>query len=390
MTDLQGPIVWIAGVGWDDLTGTDKRIVLELGRLTDVLWVDSPRRGGWSTLRAARRGGEEVAPGVQRLSIPGIPGFSRWPFRLFTRATTSSLIRRVVGTKCRVRAVVVANPMGRFPTKLIGHRVLYMTDDWIAGASLMGLCPRSIRRALERTAREADLIAGVSPELVKRASSLRAPGPVPTIVLPNGAPPVCHPSRVNRVPVAGVVGTLNERLDLSVLESVVAAGIRLHLIGPRADRDPGFGQRLDRLAAQDLVEWTDQVPSSDLCSRTGILAVGLTPYTDTAFNRASFPLKTFDYLAAGVPVVSTDLPASRWIGSECVETTKDTASFVSAVQRQVEKIRIGEVSVEHEETRCRELARAHSWERRAEKLLESIDGLNCRTSEDNYPVRGIR
>lgn len=73
-----------------------------------------------------------------------------------------------------------------------------------------------------------------------------------------------------------------------------------------------------------------------------------------------------------------------------METTKDTASFVSAVQRQVEKIRIGEVSVEHEETRCRELARAHSWERRAEKLLESIDGLNCRTSEDNYPVRGIR
>lgn len=25
MTDLQGPIVWVAGVGWDDLTGTDKR-----------------------------------------------------------------------------------------------------------------------------------------------------------------------------------------------------------------------------------------------------------------------------------------------------------------------------------------------------------------------------
>lgn len=389
MTDLQGPIVWVAGVGWDDLTGTDKRIVLELGRRTGVLWVDAPRRGGWLESRANRRSGEEVAPGVRRLRIPGIPGFSRWPFRSLTRATRDALVRRAVGRERSVRAVVVANPMGQFPRDVIGHRVLYVTDDWLAGASLMGLSPRTIRRTLSRTAQDCDLVAVVNPVLVDLITSLGASGTTPSIVLPNGAPPVCDPNNFSRVPVAGVVGTLNERLDLSILEAVVDAGIRLHLIGPRADRDPGFRQRLDQLAAHDLVEWTDRMPASELCSRIEILAVGLTPYTDSDFNRASFPLKTFDYLAAGVPVVSTDLPASHWIGSECVETTKNAAGFVSAVQRHVERIRIGDVSGEPAGRRCRELARDHSWERRAEKLLDSIDGLNPRTQDSDHRSEGL-
>lgn len=375
MTDSQGPIVWLAGVGWDDLTGTDKRIVLELGHRTEVLWVDSPRRGGWSKWYADDRSGEEVAPGVRRLRIPAIPGFSRWPFRLLTRAIADALVRRAIGRERRVRAVVVANPMGGFPTGVIGHRVLYVTDDWLAGASLMGLSPRTIRSTLSRAARDCDLIAVVSPGLVELITSLGASGTTPSIVLPNGAPPVGARKHVGKIPVAGVVGTLNERLDLSVLEAVADAGIPLHLIGPRADRDPEFGRQLDRLTAHDLVEWTGPVPADELCSRIEVLAVGLTPYTDTEFNRASFPLKTFDYLAAGVPVVSSDLPASRWIGSGCVKTTKGAADFVSTVQRHIETVRRGEVTVEDGD-RCRELARANSWEHRADELLASIDGLD--------------
>ena len=33
------------------------------------------------------------------------------------------------------------------------------------------------------------------------------------------------------------------------------------------------------------------------------LKVGLTPYGDNEFNRASFPLKTLEYLSAGIAVV---------------------------------------------------------------------------------------
>lgn len=373
MTDSSEVVVWIAGVGWDDLTGTDKRIVLELGRRAEVLWVDPPRRGGWVQWRAGNRSGEYVAPGVRRVRIPGLPGFSRWPIRVLTRFTTSVTVRHALSGSLRTRAIVVANPTGYFPPGVTGKRVLYVTDDWIAGAKLMGLSPRFVTRTLSRAARESNLIATVSPGLIERMKSLGLTGIPSAFVLPNGAPPVYPPQHSRRAPVAGLVGTLNERLDLALLEGVVDAGIRVHLIGPRTDRDPEFGQRLDRLISRSLVEWTDRVPADELSPRIGVLAVGLTPYTDSAFNRASFPLKTFDYLAAGVPVISSDLPASRWIGSECVQTTENTTEFVSAVKLHVEVVRRGGPTVELSNL-CRELASRHSWEHRAQELLDSIDG----------------
>ena len=72
--------------------------------------------------------------------------------------------------------------------------------------------------------------------------------------------------------------------------------------------------------------------------------VGLTPYADTPFNEASFPLKTLEYFSAGLPVVSTDLPGSRWLRddlarsepaavSELIALTSDEAEFVAAVRR---------------------------------------------------------
>jgi teichuronic acid biosynthesis glycosyltransferase TuaH len=41
------------------------------------------------------------------------------------------------------------------------------------------------------------------------------------------------------------------------------------------------------------------------------LDVGLIPYLDTAFNRNSNPVKFYEYLALGMPVVSTDIPTLR-------------------------------------------------------------------------------
>ena len=52
------------------------------------------------------------------------------------------------------------------------------------------------------------------------------------------------------------------------------------------------------------------------------------PYTDAAFNLASFPLKVFDYLASGVPVVSSPLPALREL-VPCVRLAEGVDAFVA-------------------------------------------------------------
>ncbi len=77
--------------------------------------------------------------------------------------------------------------------------------------------------------------------------------------------------------------------------------------------------------------WVGRRAFEELPAYLRLMNVGLTPYTDTPFNRASFPLKTLEYLAAGLPVVSTDLPATRWLNTDLVRIADSQSDFVSAV-----------------------------------------------------------
>jgi teichuronic acid biosynthesis glycosyltransferase TuaH len=95
-------------------------------------------------------------------------------------------------------------------------------------------------------------------------------------------------------------------------------------------------------------------------------AVGLTPYTDSSFNRASFPLKTLEYLASGLPVVATDNPAARWLDTTLVDVAESAASFAELVQRRLEDPR------DHERSARRSLAARHTWDVRARALLDTL------------------
>ncbi len=105
--------------------------------------------------------------------------------------------------------------------------------------------------------------------------------------------------------------------------------------------------------------------------------VGVTPYADSAFNRASFPLKTLEYLAAGRPVVSTDLPGARWLledlasvdpaPEQVLSLAGGPAEMVAAVRRMT--ARPGGPALA---ARCRSFAARHSWGRRADALAAAI------------------
>src|SRR5262249_60607279 len=90
--------------------------------------------------------------------------------------------------------------------------------------------------------------------------------------------------------------------------------------------------------------YAGRAPASEVPPYLAAMDVGLTPYADTQFNQASFPLKTLEYLSAGLPVVSTDLPGARWLrddlarsdpaaGPQLMALTSDEAGFVAAPRR---------------------------------------------------------
>jgi Glycosyltransferase len=270
-----------------------------------------------------------------------------------------------------VRAVILANPESGFPEAVPGHKLYYVTDDWPAGAALMGLSRRRILHLQARNAKAADHVASVSSELATQLST--AYGIPDVLVLPNGCSPDQFSAKHSRVdlglaePVAGLLGQLNERLDLEALDAVVDRGISLAVVGPRTEREPSTTRRLDALLSRSNVRWLGPQPAAVLPAYLASMTVGLTPYADTAFNRASFPLKTLEYLAAGLPVVSTDLPSVRWLETELIDVVAAPGTFGEAV-----RTRLLNPGTEGDRAFRRTFARAHSWEARARQLLETV------------------
>ncbi|MFC8038217.1 glycosyltransferase [Paenarthrobacter sp. NPDC057355] len=373
-------VVWVAGTNWDSVPGTDKRLVLALSDHCTILWVDPPRRGpGFGPHRHVNP--REVAAGVLRLEVPvPWPAVTRFGIRVATnlwlwRTISKALLRSgLVSDAC-----VVAFPLARFPRTMAASKVLYVTDQWLAGADLMGFSAKRIEKILRWNLREADAVVAISPEVLTQLGSLQRL-PASTFVLPNGCdlPPERH--RGPRAPRAVLLGQLNERLDANTLDALCDAAVPILVVGQRADSDADFGKRLDRFLAAPNVEWVGAVPGVEVPGFLETSAVGITPYTNSAFNKASFPLKTLEYLASGLPVISSDLPASAWLATEHVRVCTDTPSFVRGTL-----LAITDVGDQDLEADRRNVAKVNTWHHRATEFLHLLENCGAITNAANVP-----
>ena len=105
----------------------------------------------------------------------------------------------------------------------------------------------------------------------------------------------------------------------------------------------------------------DEVPREQLAPYLRILQVGFTPYADSMFNRRSYPLKSLEYLAAGVPVVSTDVASLGVLDHRYVSAESSTTGFCE---------RVGEVAKANlEPPDIRRSVESDGWGSRAGQLL---------------------
>jgi teichuronic acid biosynthesis glycosyltransferase TuaH len=371
-------LVYLAGNPWDGVVGTDRRLATALADSIPVLWVDPPP----ASLAVARRwlkgqrkdhfGLDQISSGMCRLRVLGPPGLTRPLMRSVAAAALGRRVKQVVqACGADVAAVVLATPEGRFPRGVPGRRVYYLTDDWAAGAPLMGLSRRRIDRLSRINLRHADIAAAVTPDLVARLAG-EAGGPR-QLLLPNGCDPTVFdvstsqpPRDLPAGPFAIVIGQINERLDLAMLEAVADAGVCLVVIGPRTERDPARTRQLDVLFSRPSVHWLGRRRVDELPSYLRSASVGLTPYADNAFNRGSFPLKTLEYLAAGLPVVSSNLPATQWLNTQLIKVSESPEGFANEVRGTIVA---GDGSDGPASGQRRNFAGTHTWRVRADSLL---------------------
>jgi teichuronic acid biosynthesis glycosyltransferase TuaH len=249
--------------------------------------------------------------------------------------------------------------------------VHWVKDDYVSGADLLGVPVRRVRRREAAALEAADLVVASSARIAERLGERG----VTALCIPNGVaagdfagvgttvPPAADADDLAS-PVAGFVGTLSARIDLSLLEAVAETGMSLLLVGAR--QHTFRSDRFDQLVARENVRWVGPRRYEELPGYLAAMDVGLVPYADSEFNRASFPLKVLEYLAAGRGVVATDLPAVRWLATDLVRVASGAGDYADAVEDLVghdDPARVAE---------RRAFAAHHSWSSRVAGLCEVL------------------
>ena len=105
-------------------------------------------------------------------------------------------------------------------------------------------------------------------------------------------------------PRIGFFGVLDERIDFALVDGVAAArpNWQVVMIGPTAKIDP------DTLPVRPNLHWLGMKPYADLPEYLAGWSAGLMPFALNEATRFISPTKTPEFLAAGVPLVSTPVP----------------------------------------------------------------------------------
>lgn len=222
----------------------------------------------------------------------------------------------------------------------------------------------AIRRACTYYLCHADLVFTVNERLRDRARALNPA----TYTVRNAtsflnfsraataAHPVARPVRRLPRPVIGYMGWLNEqRLDQAIIEHLVTSrpGWSFVFIGPRVSR----AALARSITGRRNVCVLKPVAYDELPAYLKAFDVCIIPHKLNAYTAGNDPIKLYDYLATGKPVVSTPTAGAESF-AEVIRIADDGPTFLARVEEAL--------AHDTEAMRARRLAvaREHSWEAR--------------------------
>jgi glycosyltransferase involved in cell wall biosynthesis len=281
------------------------------------------------------------------------------------RAYDRALERAAADMGMRDPVVITTHPLLAGFAELEWARAVtwYATDDWAAHPGYARWWA-GYRESYARLRARRRRVAAVSSVLLERLAPTG-----PRLVVPNGldpdewtgthAAPQWVADECSR-PLLVYVGSLDARLEVAWIRAVARAlpSATIALVGPMVDEAHFAGAR--------DVENIQFRPSVDRDALSGLLLaadVGLLPHHRSALTEAMSPLKLFEYLAAGLPVASTDLPPVRALGHPCVILADEVDDYGAAVKRALELGRAPEAE-------RLQFVHENSWRARHDELLD--------------------
>jgi glycosyltransferase involved in cell wall biosynthesis len=379
-------IVCVGFADWDtDLQTNQHHLMSRLARENRVLFVESlglrrPQLAGRDLKRIVERlrnglRGPRATDGLHVLSPLVLPLHSNRAARAFNRRLLPALVRRATRKLGMRRPILWAYvPQAEAlldaldPELVIYHCV----DDIAAQPGIDGV---TFAAAEERFARRADLVLASAPGLAERLRKVSdkvmyAPNVADTdmfaAALRDGPvdPALAALPRPRIVFIGAVVST---KLDMELLVGLARArrDWSFALVGPVGPGDPRTD--VSMLAAEPNLHLLGRRAYEQLPSVLRGADAGLIPYARNELTNSIFPMKVYEYLAAGLAVVATPLPSL----SEIAEI--DTASDPEGIVELLEEV-LAHDSPQRRAERSRGAA-SHSWDRRLEEIAAAIEEL---------------
>ncbi len=256
--------------------------------------------------------------------------------------------------------------IGRFGERLA---VYHCIDEFAAGTQ--GRKRRLITALEQETLRKADIVFANSRLTY---SNKRAYNPN-TYRIPSGvdvahfaqsmdAQTEIHPAmaRISH-PIAGYVGSINEKLDIALLTATARKMTEWQFVFV----GQVYRQTIDLSVLESLpnTHFLGRYPFEDIPALMKAVDICLLPYADTEYTYYRSPLKLYEYLAAGKPIVSTDHPEVREF-AEWVKIAGQPQAFADAIVKAYRH------HTPDERQRRADLGRQHSWDRRVDEMERHI------------------
>jgi glycosyltransferase involved in cell wall biosynthesis len=384
MPHLEGrDIVCFANDWWGDPL-SKKHIMRRLARRNRVLWVNSlgnraPRASAHDLGRALDKLGQfadglqTVEPNVHVLSPLAVPSYRS---RLVRRLNEAMVGRAVRGAMRRLGfrrpLVYTFVPASAWVAhRLDGVRLIYhcvdefsafdgagpeiarLEAELIVASDLVITCSQPLCDAKSRLNRNTVLVRhGVEHAHFARALDAATPIPDELAKLPQ--------------PRFGFYGLIAEWVDLEAVRQIAAAfpAASVVLLGAVNHADAAA---LARLRALDNVHLLGRRPYASLPGYCRGLDVALLPFVKNELTEKANPLKLREYLAAGLPVVATDIPEAAALVDRGVYLADRPEAFVA---------RAREALLQAGPSRVRSQAMVNeSWDAKVEEIEDRLLGL---------------